>query len=176
MGMIRAVQPVKMFAGLLTRYPELAEEAAAKLEQEYGRIDSRGGPFPFDSTRYYEEEMGPSLSRYFLSFQPTITPDRIAGAKRWTNELEDRLAALQTEVSRPINIDPGYLDESKIVLASTKNFYHRIYLADGIFAEVTLHFEKGEWQSFPWTFPDFRTGRYSAYFMDLRRLFRSQKA
>ncbi len=174
MGMIRSVQDVKLFAGILTGFPHLFEDAALALEREFGPVDSRGGPFLFDSTRYYEDEMGPSLSRYFLSFRTLVSPDRIAAVKLWTNRLEERLASGQSQVGRPVNIDPGYLEESKIVLASTKNFYHRLYLAHGIFGEVTMHFEKGEWCSLPWTFPDFRTGRYSAYFMDLRQRFRNQ--
>ncbi len=73
-----------------------------------------------------------------------------------------------------MNLDPGYVELSKVVLASTKNFYHRILVADGIYAEVTMHYEAGAWRSFPWTFPDFRSGRYAAFFDALRARYRTQ--
>jgi len=78
-------------------------------------------------------------------------------------------------VRRPVNLDPGYVEESKIVLASTKNFYHRILLAEGIYGEVTLHYRGGVWEAFPWTFPDFRSGRYNGFFSELRRIYRDQR-
>jgi hypothetical protein len=103
-----------------------------------------------------------------------IEPSAIAEIKIRTNDLESVFSSQYPSPPRPINLDPGYLEQSKIVLASTKNFYHRILISGGIYAEVTLHFEGKEWRSFPWTFPDYKTGRYHPYFTSLRRLYREQ--
>jgi hypothetical protein len=119
--------------------------------------------------------MGSPIIRCFWAFTPLIAPSQIAEVKKTTNELEASLAAEYGRVRRPVNLDPGYLEESKIVLASTKNFYHRILLADGIYGEVTLHFSAGSWQVFPWTFPDYRSGRYNYFFTRLRQAYREQR-
>ena len=118
--------------------------------------------------------MGTPIYRYFLSFADLMEPSAIADAKVKTNEIESALAGEYPNLLRPINLDPGYLEQSKIVLASTKNYYHRILISGGIYAEVTLHFEDGEWRSFPWTFPDYKTGRYHPFFSSLRELYRDQ--
>jgi len=118
--------------------------------------------------------MGAPIYRYFLSFKKLIEPSEIAAAKVKTNELEPAFASDYPNIRRPINLDPGYLEQSKIVLASTKNFYHRLLISGGIYAEVTLHFEEGAWQSFPWTFPDYKTNRYHPFLTALRDLYRNQ--
>jgi hypothetical protein len=118
--------------------------------------------------------MGIPIRRSFLAFHALVAPAEISSIKRVTNSLEAAFAGKYGQVSRPANLDPGYLEESKIVLASTKNFYHRILLADGIYGEVTLHFSAGAWQAFPWSYPDFRSGRYDEYFTRLRRIYRDQ--
>ncbi|HET9942723.1 MAG TPA: DUF4416 family protein, partial [Terriglobia bacterium] len=91
-----------------------------------------------------------------------------------TNALEETFAADGASVKRPVNLDPGYLENSKIVLASTKNFYHRIYLGRGIFGEVTMHFRNGAFEFFQWTYPDYKSPEYQAFFMELRTLYRNQ--
>ena len=172
MGDIRIPRRVKLFSGVLCSDPEMMAEVEARLASLFGAIDQRSEPFPFDSTAYYNEEMGQPLRRYFFGFADLIPPEEIAGIKIRTNRLEAEFAALQTRVLRPVNIDPGYLEESKIVLASTKNFSHRILIADGIYAEVTMRFEGKAWCMLPWTFPDFRTGRYNTFFTALRTSYR----
>jgi hypothetical protein len=174
MGTIRQPNDVKLFVGILTSIPELVPEVEARLVAQFGAIDLRCGPFPFDSTHYYDSEMGQSIQRFFLAFTNLIAPAALAGIKITTNEMERSFAKTATTLRRPVNLDPGYLEQAKLVLASTKNFYHRILLADGIYAEVTLHFENGAWQSFPWTFPDFRSGRYNDFFLLTREKYRAQ--
>jgi hypothetical protein len=174
MGKIRQPNDVKLFVGILTSIPELLTEVEARLVAQFGAIDLRCGPFPFDSTRYYDSEMGNSIQRFFLAFSDLIAPDSLAGIKITTNEMESSFAGTVITPRRPVNLDPGYLEQAKLVLASTKNFYHRILLADGIYAEVTLHFENGTWQSFPWTFPDFRSRRYDDFFLLMRDKYRAQ--
>ncbi len=174
MAKIRTPLPVKLFVGVLTSVSETVPQAEERLVRFFGDVDCRSEPFPFDSTHYYDEEMGSPIYRYFLSFAKLIEPSAIAEIKVKTNEVESVFACEHRALQRPINIDPGYVEQSKIVLASTKNYYHRILISGGIYAEVTLHFQEGTWRSFPWTFPDFRTDRYHVFFAALRELYREQ--
>lgn len=174
MGVIRIHRPVKLFVSLITSRQGLSEEVEKRLINLFGPTDLRSGAFPFDSTHYYDEEMGVPLQRCFFSFADLIDPLQIPGAKTATNEIEIQFAKEHAAVSRPVNLDPGYMEESKIVLASTKNFYHRILVSRGIYAEVTMHFEGGDWRYLPWTFPDFRTGRYHLFFKGMRQIYRRQ--
>jgi hypothetical protein len=176
MGIIRTPDAVKPFMGILTSIPETVPKAEEQLTALFGPVDSRSEPFLFDLTHYYDDAMGTPIYRYFLSFAALINPSTIANIKIKTNDIESGFAREYPQVQRPINLDPGYVELSKIVLASTKNFYHRILVSEGIYAEVTLHFEKGEWRSFPWTFPDFKTDRYHPYFLSLRDMYRKQLA
>ncbi len=174
MGMINMSPRVKLFAGILTSLPEIMPEVQNRLASAFGTVDLRSDPYPFDTTHYYDDEMGSPITRYFLSFATLVMPVDISAIKRMTNEMETALAKDYAGVRRPVNLDPGYLEESKIVLASTKNFYHRILLADGIYGEVTLRYSGGSWQAFPWSFPDFRSGRYDEFFTRMRRTYRNQ--
>ena len=174
MGHISPQPAVKLFTGILTSLPEIIPEVEERLTAHYGPVNLRSQSFPFDQTTYYDMEMGSPIVRCFFAFEPLIDPAEISCVKRATNDLEAAFAAEHRQVLRPVNLDPGYLEESKIVLASTKNFYHRILLAEGIYGEVTLHFRGGAWQAFPWTFPDFRSGRYDGFFTELRRIYRDQ--
>jgi hypothetical protein len=174
MGEIHNPLPVKLFVGVLTSIPEIVAPVEEHLSKLFGPIDTRSEPFLFDMTRYYDEEMGSPINRLFLSFSDLIEPSAVSDIKKATNDLESVFTSEWTSVRRPVNLDPGYLEQSKIVLASTKNFYHRILLSGGIYAEVTQHFEAGGWRSFPWTFPDFKSGRYEHFFTLLRNSYRNQ--
>ena len=175
MGKATPPPDVKYFTGVLTSRPDLAAQIEERLAKRFGEVDLRSDSFPFDSTRYYETEMGRRITRYFLGFSELRSPELLAEAKLATNELESAFAQAESGVRRSVNFDPGYIEQSKIVLASTKNFYHRILLGDGIYAEVTLHYENGQWQPFPWTYPDFRSGRYDDFLMLLRNTYRAQR-
>jgi len=175
MGHISPPPAVKLFAGILTSLPEIIPEVEERLAARFGPVDLRSQSYPFDQTTYYDEEMGNPIVRCFLAFQTLIAPEEISSVKRATNDMEASFAAGRCQVRRPVNLDPGYMEESKIVLVSTKNFYHRILLSEGIYGEVTLHFRGGAWQAFPWTFPDFRSGRYDGFFTQLRRCYRDQR-
>ena len=174
MGQVRPVQPVKLLVSVLTSLPAVLPEVEVELAALLGPVDLRSDTYAFDSTHYYDRQMGSPLSRSFFGFAGLISPAGLAGIKLKTNRLEEVLARRFPALERPVNLDPGYLEESKVVLASTKNFFHRIFIGEGIYAEVTLHWQGGRWQCFPWTFPDFRTGRYDEFFSQLRRLYRDQ--
>jgi hypothetical protein len=153
--------------GVLARGP-LPADLEPRLAEALGAIVARGGPWPFDSTRYYEAEMGADLARTFLAFAPAPA-GRLAAWKIATGRIED---AYRSPAGRRVNLDPGCLTLGALFLASTKDGPHRLYLADGIFAEITLHYRRGGWQALPWTFPDFRSGRYDAFLSDCRERLR----
>ncbi|PYU96170.1 MAG: DUF4416 domain-containing protein [Acidobacteria bacterium] len=175
MGKVHRPLPVKFFTGILTSIPELVPALHERLADTLGPIDLSSDSFPFDATDYYDKEMGKPITRHFLSFSDLRPASRLAETKVCTNRIEEEFDARYRQVARPVNLDPGYIEDAKLVLASTKNFYHRILLGDGIYAEVTLHYENGQWQPFPWTYPDFRSGRYDDFLMLLRNTYRAQR-
>jgi len=173
----RAPQPVKLFAGLLAGDPDLLRRARQLLARRFGPVDAESDVWPFDQTDYYEVEMGPHLQRWFISFEPLIGADQLVSIKHETNALEQEIAAqcLESEIRRPVNIDPGYVDLTKLVLATTKDRGHRLYLSHGIYAEVTLQYVGGAWQTQPWTYPDYARPEVHAFFVRLRERLRAQR-
>lgn len=169
MGEIRPVEAVKLICGIIAADAGMADQARAELEKRYGRIDIEAGPFPFDSTDYYVEEMGSDLERWFVSFEGMIDPGHLVDIKRETNAIEIRFTAIDRgALRRRVNLDPGYVTPAKLVLATTKDFAHRVYLGQGIYAEVTLNFKKSGCMHFAWTYPDFKTGRYDEFLYQVR--------
>src|SRR5437660_2449107 len=127
MGVIRQFNPVKLFIGVLVSHSKLIAEVEQRLAAAHGPIDHRSPVIPFDFTDYYEAEMGDIIDRIFFSFERLIEADRLPEIKRQTNQLEEELSSRLETVKRPVNLDPGYIELAKVVLASTKNFYHRMY-------------------------------------------------
>ena len=173
MGEAREPQPVKLFVGVLTSRPSLLAELREPLEQELGPVDLQSPVLDFDFTDYYEAEMGSGLKRVFLGFHYLAGPDRLVGLKVSTNRLEQTLAVNE---KRTVNIDPGYLAAARVVLASTKDFGHRLYLGNGIYGEITLMFQKKDFRTLPWTYPDYRSEAYRQFFGDLRTVYMAQLA
>jgi hypothetical protein len=162
-------EPVKLFVGMLSAYPGAFADAEAALAEALGPVDLRSDLFAHEFTEYYRDEMGHPLVRYFISLENLAAPGSLARVKRLTNEIEDRTAGEGGwPVARPVNLDPGYIAPSKLVLASTKDFSHRIYIDNGIFAEITLLYKRGRWQELEWTFPDYRTPAYHDFFTRVR--------
>ena len=174
MGKIQQPLPVKLIVGMLTSIPELLPETEEELTALFGDIDARSEIIPFDWTGYYDKEMGSPLYRRFLGFADLMDATAVAEAKIAANNLESSMAVKYPGVQRPVNLDPGYMEQSKIVLASTKNFFHRILISSGIYAEVTLHYQDKRWKSFPWTFPDYGSEKYHPFFTALRESYRRQ--
>jgi hypothetical protein len=165
------VDPVKLFVAVLWCDEAALEEALAALREHWGRIDSAGPDQPFDVTDYYEPEMGRGLQRRLVTFAELVPPENIRQAKLICNEVEDRLAGPQ---GRRVNLDVGYLDHNKIVLASVKYAGQKIHLGDGIYADLVARYKGGRYQPFEWTFPDFRDGRYDDQLAQIRRTYLSQ--
>src|SRR5438132_4998261 len=173
-GVIRQFNPVKLFIGVLVSHSKLIAEVEQRLAAAHGPIDHRSPVIPFDFTDYYETEMGDIIDRVFFSFERLIEADHLPEIKRQTNRFEEEMTPLFQSTKRPVNLDPGYIEQAKIVLASTKNFYHRIYLGRGIFGEVTMHFKNNTYQFFPSTYPDYQSRDYQDFFLRTRQVFRSQ--
>ena len=174
MGSIRGFNPVKLFIGALVSQESLVADVELQLSSIYGPVDHRSPIIPFTFTDYYRHETGDRILRVFLSFERLIEADRLPEIKRHTNTLEEAFTDKDPAVKRPVNLDPGYLEQGKIILASTKNFYHRMYLARGIFGEVTMHYRNNAWEFFPWTYPDYKSAEYQAFFLELRAVYRRQ--
>lgn len=167
---MREIRPpgrIKLIIGLLSRDSELFKNARVLLESLYGRVDFESEIINFTHTTYYNEELGDSLKRKFLSFEKSPGLENIYKIKLKTNLLEGRFAH---HGRRRINIDPGYLDLSKLVLFSTKDYSHRVHLAKGIFAEVTLYYKNKTYNPWPWTYPDYGTRAYIDIFNTIRKL------
>jgi hypothetical protein len=154
---------------MLSARAEMFGRAEAAMSERYGGVARASEILPFHFTDYYGPEMGSNLLRKFLAFERLVDPADLAGIKLWTNALEDRFAAEPgCAVKRPVNLDPGYVAPSKLVLATTKDHAHRICLGQGIHAEVTLTFLKGAFEPMPWTYPDYRTEPYRRFFEQVR--------
>lgn len=165
------VKPVKLICGVLYRKTADLNRLDEKLISRLGPVDLKSDMFPFDFTDYYESEMGRGLIKQFFAFEKLILPDNLADIKNATILIEKDFSS---EGRRTVNIDPGYLEESKLVLASTKNFSHRIYLKNGIWAEVTLRYEKGNFVSHPWTYPDYCRPLAIEFLKTVREKYRTQ--
>ncbi len=176
MGAISQPEPVKLFVGMIASEPATFDECRVLLVERLGPVGIASDVFDFDFTDYYRDEMGEGLKRRFLSFERLISPEDLAGIKVFTNSIEDATARADSSgrSRRTVNLDPGYLASSKIVLASTKNFSHRIYLSRGIRAEITLQYMGGEFHSLPWTFPDYKGETYRPFFHEVRKKYRRQ--
>jgi hypothetical protein len=152
-----------------SRYPEALAWGRQRAEAAWGPVGRESPPFDFDQTRYYEATMGPGLKKTFFAFRRLADPAHLADWKLDSNAWEAEYAALgrHPEV-RPLNLDPGYVALAKLVLASTKDYAHRIYLGRGVYAEITLYYRQHGWQHHEWTFADYRRPEYQEFFSRCR--------
>lgn len=162
----------KLISGVLFTDEQILIRAKELLVQKYGAIDFESEHFTFDVSNYYKPEMGWPIYRLFWSFEKMINPKDIARMKIECNEIEDQLAIKK---NRKVNLDPGYLDYDKIVLASAKYNWQKIYLDFGIYADLTLRYEKGKYLPFPWSFPDFKDGLYDQTLLKIREIYKNQR-
>ncbi len=163
---------IKLFVAILAQPQIDHSETAAILAEVFGSIDYAGPKKLFDCTNYYEDEMGPGLLRSIISFTGPHYADILPEAKRACIEIE-RGCAVDSgggELKRVINLDIGYLDHHKVVLASAKGAGHKIYLADGIYADISLRYSRRGFEPLPWSFPDLADGRYNDDFFAIRRI------
>jgi hypothetical protein len=169
--------PVCRFAGLLGGTEEELAAARWELAQWYGKIDDVSNVIPFSFTKYYEGEMGAALLRQWVRFEALFSPEHLAKCKLETNMAETLLARQFREkgegrgVERPINIDPGYVHRYKVILATTKDHSHRVYVREGIYEEVTLHWSQNVWTAWPWTYADYQSDEAKTFFTRARAVY-----
>ncbi|MGD9046775.1 MAG: DUF4416 family protein [Anaerolineae bacterium] len=171
MGTARQAEPVKLIASLLTGNLSLLDGVKEALIRAFGPIDFESELLPFDHTDYYADEFGPGLQRQIVTFENLVDPGDLPAIKLQTNDLEWSLAA---DDHRPVNVDPGYVSLGKMVLASTKNHAHRLYLGQGIYGEGTLTYQRGRFRPWPWTYPDYASDHYCTLFEGIRNRYKAQ--
>lgn len=157
MGKIREPLPVLLFVAVSSAEESAFDWFEQRAQTHWGALLTRSELLPFDQTEYYSRSMGSPLFKRFYLFEREQDPKLIAGIKVLSNEWEDEYKSVSSlDVERPINIDPGYVTEAKLVLATTKDRDHRLYLEQGIYAEVTLYYQHDVWNGSRWTYPDYQ--------------------
>lgn len=177
MGKVHAPLPAKLFVGMLSQDIGLFELCVGRLASAYGPVDMQSDITPWDHSDYYREEMGPDLRRGFFFFERLIDPGALAAVKHFTLHLEEELSRADASGSRrKINLDPGYITEAKVVLATTKDFPHRVYIGESIYAESTLHYSKKSrsFHAVEHTYPDFRSASCRDLFNRAREILRTR--
>jgi len=169
MWQLKDPKPVKLIIGILAADRQCLYAAVEAIEDKFDRIDLVSDIWPFNQTDYYKDQTGPNILRQFVSIEQLTDSSLLAKIKHRTNKIEQKLAArLGLPLPRPVNLDPGIIEPSKLVLASTKNYSHRIYIGKKMYAEVTLIFDKGSWRPLPYTYPDYRQQCCSEFFEKVR--------
>ena len=145
----------------------VCDEVLFALEELFGRIEDQSERYLFSQfTDYYEDEMGPELTKFFVSFEELVERDRLADIKLETNQLEEEFSV---DGARRVNLDPGYVAEAQLVLATAKGYSHRVYLCKGIYAEVTLVYQGDSFRPLEWTYPDYRSEIAIGFFNRVRQ-------
>jgi hypothetical protein len=160
---------------MFSRYEEALEWGRQAAAAAWGPIALSSPLFSFEETKFYERTMGSGLKKQLHAFQALMDPAELVARKHRANAWEEEYrTASQWPESRPLNMDPGYLTEAKLILASTKDRDHRIYIDRGIYAEGTLYYQQGRWQIRPWTYPDYQRSDYHRFFTQCREYLRKR--
>ena len=183
MGVPRPFDQEKLVIAVLISEATLSEggfreRLLARLQQAFGPTDYLSETLPFSFTHYYDQELGAPLSRLFVAFRTLVDPQTLARLKIQTNAIEDEFRAATPGAGggRRVNLDPGLLSSSRFVLASTKDGSHRIPLAEGIFAEITLQYRRPCFHPVPWTYPDYRSEEVREVLLQIRNLLKAPRA
>ncbi len=169
MGEIHEPTPVLLIVAVSSRYAAALEWARDRIGAKMGSIALTSDAFDFTETDYYSATMGGELKKQFVACERLVDPGDLPRIKCETNAWEAEYAALGLHAEpRPLNLDPGYITPAKLVLASTKDHAHRLYLANGIYAEVTLAYRAKHWQPLDWTYPDYRRADFKQFFTGCR--------
>jgi hypothetical protein len=164
--------PVKYFIGMITGDAGIRERVVHVLAVRFGRPDFIGNWHPFEHTNFYASEMGAGLKKCFVSFEKLLPPEALPDAKIWCGEAEDRF---RVDGKRAANLDPGYINYCKLVLASGKYGGHKVCMARGCWADFIMRYSEGKWLPLPWCFPDFASGVYDGDLNEIRRLFKEER-
>jgi len=172
-GEIHDPGPVKPVCGLLFIPDIPLKNIFDEMEAFLGPVEDQTPPFDFSFTAYYQKEMGSGLQKMFCRFRNLISPGFLVDIKIRTNAME---AAWSRDEKRQVNLDPGYISGAKLVLASTKNFSHRVYMGRGIWGDVQLRYVHGRFAASEWTYPDYTTDRALRFFEETRKTYLRQEA
>ena len=168
MGQPKLANKVKLFVAITFNNQTNYQKVKHILKQQFNQIDLESEIYDFNFTDYYEKEMGTNLKKQFISFQQLIKPENLIEIKLWTNEVEKQFIIND---KRQVNIDPGYLTSAKVVLATTKNYSHRIYLGKGIYGDVHLRFVNRRFQTCEWTYADYKQTLAIEFFSCVKKIY-----
>jgi hypothetical protein len=171
MGLPRSPEKAVLFTGALFSSPDVLACAEPALREKFGEVFFSSPALPWNHSQYYVREMGSPIYRTFIFFSKVIEPSLIVSAKLTTIEIEKYFS---TDNKRRINLDPGYMTLAKVVLASAKNYSHRIYLGRGIYGELELFYMNGRFNPLPYTYMDFREESVKTVFKEARRLLKKR--
>ena len=171
MSKLKSPEPAKLISSIFSADRDLLGEILGELSEKYGRTDFISEFIPFYYTDYYTREMGKSLVRRFISFENLVRPESLPGIKIFTNSLEEKYSKND---NRRVNIDPGYISKHNLILATGKNYTHRPYLGDGIYADLTLIYRNKTFQPLEWTYPDYAEKNVTEMFNRIREKYLAQ--
>lgn len=171
MSTLKEPKPVYLFIGLIFNPSADLESCMGALKSRLGALDFESPEIPFEGTSYYSEEMGEGLKRKIITFDTLIPREKLKETKILTTGLEEDFAQ---EEKRTINIDPGYVAQEHVILATGKGFSHRPYLGSGVYADLTLIYRGDEYNTLEWTYPDYGTQEMRSIFQDLRKRYVSK--
>jgi len=171
MRRLKEPNEVKLFIGLIYQPDSAIKELTVKLEEKLSGIDFTSKEIPFNHSKYYEKEMGEGLLRKLITFEKLIRRTDIVEIKAFTNKLEE---VFSYEENRTINIDPGYIAQEHLILATGKGYSHRPYLGSGVYADLTLIYMKDEYRTLDWTYPDYGSKEARNLFKRLRSQYAKQ--
>ena len=171
MRLTKKHNPVKLITSFIYKDEKCLESAEKAVRKHFGGYEPVISEMPFDYTDYYTEEFGSPLKRKLVAFKKRVNTETVYKAKLITNKIEDRL---KRDGRRRVNIDPGYITEAKLVLLTTKDYSHRLYVGGNIFAEVTLYYQNDAFRSWPWTYPDYASDEIKDYFFKVRNIYMKQ--
>ena len=163
--------PVKLISSLFSPEKERIDTVIGEIAKIFGSVDWMSPELLFDRTKYYAREMGWPLHRRFISFSQLVLADHLVEIKLKTNEIEEQHLR---EGNRMVNIDPGYISPERLILATGKNYVHRVYLKKGIYADLTLLFQKGSFRPLKWTYPDYAAPEIIGFFNEIRARYMEQ--
>lgn len=178
MSIPREPAPGLVYMSVLASSWEFWDMLRTRMETQLGDVAYEAGPEPYGGTDYYDEELGTPVTRRILAFERLVPLDGLKDLKLWTNEMEANLAREvgpdETHQGRRCNLDPGMVTQERLVLATGKNYSHRIYLGQGIWGDLTLVYRENRWFVLPWTFPDYARPEMLAHMDRLRDMYRSK--
>jgi len=169
---IQPVATVKLIAAILWSQPPTLDQTLQQLTESFSAIDFQSTDYSFDTTDYYQSEMGGNLKRRIIAFHDLISPETIVEAKQTTNAME---LTISGGPARTVNIDIGFLDHNKLVLASVKDAGQKIHLGQGIYADMICRYQAGQYHALPWAFPDFKDNRYRSELLAIRKIYLTQR-